>query len=349
MKNSPMGYFTDADPDQDVVVSTRVRLSRNLANHPFPGKMTSQEEAAVQGEIIGAFSETPSLGAFSAIQLEKLSPTERRILVERGIISENYSIEPFRCVVIRDDERCFAVMNEIEHLRLFSICGGYDPKRLHEELSLIDRGLEGRLDFAAAIDVGYIETKLENMGTGLRLSALMHLPGLMMTGYAEKTLRHALEMGLIAKGFFSETEQSRGAFYILANQYSFASSEDGLISFFSTEINQIVRLERIAREEIMNKRRINLEDRVYRSCAILKHCRKVTMEEALEHLGNLRLGISVGWVSGLTVSEVSAVLNRVGAAHVQFLTGNQDEPADSGELEAVRAKLIHEIMEKAEF
>jgi protein arginine kinase len=187
------------------------------------------------------------------------------------------------------------------------------------------------------------------MGTGLRLSALLHIPGLMMTGYAEKALRHSLETGLMAKGFFSENEQSRGAFYILANQYSFAENENSLLAFFSTEIGQIIRLERIAREEIMKKRRVDFEDRIFRSCAALKYCRKISIDEAVEHLGNVRLGISNGLVGGTTVPQVSALVNRVGAAHVQYATGDPDDPAETEELEAVRARVIREVMEKALF
>jgi protein arginine kinase len=349
MRNNATGYFSADDPEQDVAVSTRVRLSRNIANRAFPGKMSLKEDADVQNEIIAAFATLPERDSYSVVPMEKLTSIEKRLFIERGVISENYSLEPFRCLVIKRGERCFAVMNEIEHLRAFAISGGYDPSRPYDELAELDRALEGKLDFAAAIDVGYVTTKLENLGTGLRISVLLHLPGLSMTGYSEKALRHALEAGLIVKGFFSDLEQSRGAFYILANQFAFAENEKKLIELFTTEIGQVLRLERIAREEISRKRRTDLEDRILRSCGTLRYCRKIAIDEAIEHLGNLRFGVSAGLVGGISVPEISALVNRVGIAHVQFVSGDAEDAPDAEELEAVRARVIREAVEAAVF
>jgi protein arginine kinase len=218
------GWFSRAGREYDVVVSSRARLSRNLEGAPFPGTMGEAEELAVTSELFGAFK---AMGIdYDLFMLDELAPIPRRILLERSLISQEYSLKTGKLMALRKDQLVSVTTNEVDHLRISSFRGGLELREGYRDAEKLDISLEERLNFAASLDLGYLTTELSNIGTGLRLSIMLHLPALVRTGLIDKALKVMMQLGFTAKGFFGADEYSLGDLYQVSNQIGIGASEE---------------------------------------------------------------------------------------------------------------------------
>ncbi len=339
------GWFQEAGPENDVVIASRVRLSRNLAGYPYPGTMKSEEEAAVQREILDAFAKVG--GDCKAALLGSFTPSERRLLLERNLISQDFSLSAQKAVILRDDQKLSGMINEIDHLRTASFSGGLNLRRSHEEVNALDSELENRLEFAASLEMGYLSTELANSGTGMRASIMLHMPALVTTSLIERTFKAVVQLGLSVKGFFGDDEHSLGSMYQVSNQFGLGSSESEILDKLESVAAQIVNYERKAREEMVAKQRVDIEDRVYRALGILKYCRSISVREAIEHLSQLRLGAALGWIK-LPLERLTALLFLTQKSHVQQLIDSQETGADTKLIDYTRALMIKEALGDAD-
>ena len=335
------GWYKEKGPENDVVLSSRIRISRNLSGHLFPGTMKSQEEEEIQKKIISAFSNINTADRFECIYLSELNPTSRRILLERNIISQDFSIQKHKAVILRDDHLVSCLINEIDHLRLSCFHGGINLKRAFTELDAVDDSLEKELDYAVSLDLGYLNTEIANTGTGLRASVMLHLPALIETALIEKTLKAVVQAGLSVKGFYGDDEKSLGNMYQIANLVTIGVNEKEILEKLENITLQLVDYERKAREEMVEKRRIELEDMVFRAYGLLKYCKSISAREAIEHLSSIRMGIALGWID-LSMETVTALFFLTQKAHIQQLIGSQETAADTKYIDYIRAKMIRE-------
>ena len=190
---------------------------------------------------------------------------------------------------------------------------------------------------------GYLNPSLENAGTGLRASLMLHLPALVMTGLIDKAMKAINEVGLAVKGFFSDGESSLGDMYQISNQATLGLGEKEIVDGLVNIVTPLVQYERKAREELRERQRIDLEDRVCRAFGILTHCRSISSREAMDHLSSLRLGASLGLVEGLTLDTVTALFFLSQKHHVQQMLG-QDDEAGSKAIDIARARTIREAL-----
>jgi len=338
------GWIGAGGPENDVVISSRIRLSRNLKQRPYPGTATTQEEAETQALILDAFGKLPDRGGFSILLLDDLLPVERRILIERNFISQGFSLEKGRALALRHDQRCAAILGEEDHLRLVGFSGGFSLATLYEEIDGVDGRLEALLPYAVSPEWGYLNTSITNLGTGMKASTMLHLPALVMSGLIKKAVKATNQLGLSIRGFFGEGQDSLGSIYLVSNEITIGMSEPEIIANLEGIVGQLLAFERKTREEMMEKRRVELEDRVFRAYGLLRYCRYISAAEAVDHLSALRLGTNLGLLGTLDVNLLTVLLFLSQKSHVQKLLLNHHEEIDGKLVEYTRAKIIREFL-----
>lgn len=331
----------------DVVMSSRVRLARNLAQQPFQTAATDAQREAVLEEARGvlAGSAVPTGGEPIArvaspgdrvtwLDLRELDALERDVLVERQLISRQHARGQVPGTGPRDDlpravavglpgERVSVMVNEEDHLRVQAVCSGLSLVDALREASAVDDLLESRLDYAYDARFGYLSACPTNVGTGLRLSVMLHLPALRLTGDIEKVRRAAESMALAVRGFHGEGSESSGDLFQLSNQTTLGKSERMLLDEIGGElIPRVIDYERHARRELMTRKRVLLEDRVFRAHGTLAGARLLELEEAMELLSLVRLGVVLGLIGGVAEQAVNSLVLRVQPAHLRRELGH---------------------------
>ncbi len=340
---SSVAWFQETGPEHDVAISSRLRLSRNLVKYSYPNAMSVEDEEKVQKEVESAFA---SLPAFKFFRLRDIEPIERKLLLERNIITQGFSLQEHKAVVLREDERISAMVGEIDHLRMACFEGGLNLWKAYTEVDAVDEKLEDILEFAVSLERGYLSSEIMNAGTGLRASVMLHLPSLSITHLIDKALKSVVQMGFVIKGFFGDDEHSLGDMYQISNQYAFGQSEQEILEKLQNICLQIVQYERKARDEMVGKSRMEIEDKVYRAYGILRYCRTITSKEAVDHLSALRLGIALGWVKNVPIERITALLFLTQKSHVHALLGKEKDGNDSRSIDRARAQLIQKALEE---
>lgn len=326
----------------DVVLSSRVRVARNLAGFPFNTTASRVDRTQVldlcRRRLLGI---SPGEGRRMLwVNLHTASHDERDLLVERQLISRNHAKgklssgaggpdEPRGVAVVLPDERVSVMVNEEDHLRLQSIRSGLALHACLADVDAVDDELEKSLDFAFHPRFGYLTVCPTNVGTGLRLSVMLHLPGLKLTGELEKASRAAHDMGLAVRGFYGEGSEAAGEFYQVSNQTTLGKSDAVLLKEMSDEIiPRLVGYERHARQKLFGDRRESTHDAVARALGTLRYARMLRASEAMELLGLVRLGVLGGLLADVTVRQVNNLLLAIQPAHLQRLTGRPLTPQD---------------------
>jgi protein arginine kinase len=334
-------------------MSSRARLARNMAGVPFVNKASRAQRGdvlhAVKAQVLG----TAIAPRVAWYDLHETDSVDRTLLVERHLISQQHARgkqstgtggaeEPRGAAVSVPDERISIMVNEEDHLRLQVIRSGMDLARALAEAEEIDDKLEGGLDYAFSPRFGYLTACPTNVGTGVRLSVMLHLPGLRLTGNIEKVKRAATDMSLAVRGFYGEGSEAAGDLYQISNQTTLGKTEHALLYELERDIiPKVIDYERVARQTLLTKRRKDLEDQVFRALGLLTHARLMTTEESMQLLSLVRLGVLTGLVDHVDQSSVNQLLLLTQPAHLQRALGkdlDQDQRR-SGRAELLRTRL----------
>ena len=314
-------------PDSDIVISSRIRLARNVRDYFFVNRM-SYEEKQELWELVSSKVrewEQEEGGEFSLVyfNLEEASRVDCDFLVERHLISQDLarSTGP-RGVILDPAERIGIMVNEEDHLRIQVIRSGFQIDTLWEEICEIDDELERRLPFAFHSEFGYLTACPSNVGTGLRVSVMLHLPGLVMTKRIQKVflaIQNVVNMAV--RGLYGERSQGFGDFFQISNEVTLGRSEEKILESIKEIIPQIVEFEREVRRSLLKEDRILLEDRVWRALGMLKSARVMTSKEAMDLLSAVRMGIHLGIIEGVSIEKVNHLFLFSQPAHLQKLEG----------------------------
>lgn len=343
----PSGWFTQKGPESDVVVSSRIRLSRNIQGYRFPSVMEEDERAVVDDLVAGALTEYGASEASDVLKLGSMEPVQRRMLLERNQISQDFSLKTFKTFFLTGDQTVSGMVNEKDHLRIAGILPGLDLDMAYDRVNGIDDFLEKRLDYAVSIDFGYLTSDIINTGCGLRASILMHLPALVKTGLIDKALKAVVQLGMHVKGYYTDDQLSLGDMYQVANQFSIGSSEKEILEKLENLGIQLVHYERKAREELLARRTVDIEDIVYRAWGLLTHCRRISAKEAIELLAALRFGAVMGIID-VPVETVTALQFVTQKAHIQnYLQNGQDDSEAADQVETSRAQVIQKMLKES--
>ena len=323
-------WYTGTGTNGDVVLSTRVRLARNIKNMPYPGKMTAEQAQKVVDTVADALSMI-SL-SFTRIDIATADKKELSRLIEARYISPNMGKNPRpSAVFISEDETVSIMVNEEDHIRLQSILPGFEPRKAYEALLKLDDYLADRLDYAVSEKYGHLTTCLTNAGTGMRVSCMMHLPAIVECSIADKLFAAIGKLGLTVRGIYGEGTKSAGNIYQISNQITLGRSETELIDNLDETVCQIIEKEYLLREKLVEKKGIILEDCIMRSYGILKNARVMQTKELMTLLSNLRIGVANGMIKDITSADINTLMVETTSA---FLDGSHLEK------DAERAKII---------
>jgi len=339
-----MKGWMKAAADAGVVISSRVRLSRNLSEYPYPGTLSAQEQRECQERILAAFRRLPEGGTLRVFEMDDLAPLDRKILFERNVISQGYSLEKKRALLLSDDGSLSAVLGDEDHLRLSAFGTGSCLETLLGRVDAIDSLLEAALPFAVSPEWGYLNTAITNLGTGLKASMMLHLPALSMGGLIKRAVKASAQLGLSIRGFYSDSMESMGDMYLIANEITIGMSEAEIVANLGRIAAQLTGYENRTREELMEKRRIDLEDRVMRAWGLLTHSRYLSLREAIESLSSLRMGIALGILGGVDASAITPLLFLAQKSHIQKVLQSRHDTIDTKLIDYTRARLVREAL-----
>ncbi|MBW7454997.1 protein arginine kinase [Paenibacillus sepulcri] len=337
-------WMREAGPDSDIVISSRVRIARNLRSHPFPMLATNEQAQEVM-ENLTAMGSSPELGAidrFETIELSELSELERRVLVEKHLISPNLANES-RCgaLILSENESVSIMVNEEDHLRIQCLYPGFQIKEAWSLANRIDDIFEEATDYAFDERRGYLTSCPTNVGTGIRSSVMMHLPALVMTHQINRILTAITQVGLAVRGIYGEGSEALGNLFQVSNQITLGQSEEEIIDNLHSVAKQIIEHEKAARQRMLEESQIRLEDRIYRSYGILSHATIMDSKEAGQRLSDVRLGIDLGLIKGVSplVMNEMMVLMQPGFLQQVFNEKMNTEQRDIRRAELIRQQL----------
>lgn len=341
--NKKSGWFSQSGSMSDVVIASRVRLSRNINGHLFPGKMKEEDEQRVNEKIIKAFDKVENCASYGVSEIRNIKPINRKIMLERNFLSQDFILHLNKNVIMSDDNLCTCVINDKDHLRLTVFNGGLEIKSCAEKSDRIDKQLEEELDYAVSFEFGYLNTEVNNLGTGMRASVMMHLPALVRTNLIDKALKAVVQIGFTVKGFMGDEEHSLGSMYQIANQFTIGSSEEEFIEKLENLALQIAGYEMKARTELIEKKKAETEDAVYRAYGLLTNCRLLTSNEAISNLSVLRMGVSMGLID-LPMEVCNSLIFLTQKSHIQNMIKDQEAGADETMINFTRAEYIKEVI-----
>jgi protein arginine kinase len=367
MSNNINEWFGGSGPLAEVVISSRIRLARNLAGYKFLSRCSSAEKSEILRKLKESLMSLELGDQTFYISVDKASALDRNFLVERHLISRHHAFSKGPRGVVVAQRECFtAMINEEDHLRIQVLKGGLQLKRCLEQINRIDDMIEAKVDYAFSPRYGYLTACPTNLGTGIRVSVMLHLPALKMMDQTEKFLNAAKDMNLAVRGLFGEGTEAAGDFYQLSNQISLGISEETIVSQFEESvIPEIVEYENVARKHLLSKNVDVLDDKISRAMALLKNAHLISSQEALFLLSHLRLGINMrenmgastpainslyklGVASGdvddregISITTINRLFMLTLPAHLQLNYGKPLEPADR---DALRAKIIRSAL-----
>lgn len=347
----PELWLQQEGPESDVVVSSRMRLARNVEGFHFKSRFDEGEGDRLAAYLRDALEETEP--RFRQHAMDALSGTEREVLFERHLVSrEHVADEQPRGVAFAPDGRTSVMTNEEDHLRIQAFAPGLDLESVEERVRAVDSGLAERLEFSFSPRFGYLTSCPTNTGSGLRTSVMLHLPALALrtqqgapakSADREIVRMHnaAQELGLTVRGLFGESSRAEGDFFQISNQITLGRSASKTVDDVRELVNLVVAWERRNRETHLREDRVGLEDHVWRAWGALTHARRLTSGEALTHLSALRLGSKLGLCREVGVTVLQALMVTMRPAHLQLRAGRDLDPDKRDEM---RAKLVRDAL-----
>jgi protein arginine kinase len=336
------GWFYNQGPDFDVVISSRVRFIRNLYDYPFPHVLSDEEDEEVKTIIIDAFTQLPDEYKFTVLRLNDVTSVEKNVLLERNILTKDYFDQKNGVVILSDDGEVSAMVNEEDHLRFSCIKPGHALKEAYQRVDSLDSVLENYLTYASSVEWGYLSSSLKNLGTGVRFSVLVHLPALELTSLLSETINLIMEKGFSVKAFHGSENNSLGDMYQISNRVSLGYNEDEILSHMNKLLKPLILLERKTREALYKKKKGEIEDKILRSLGVLKYCRMISIQEAIEHLSLIRLGISLGFVADIPLEKITSLFFLSQKSHVQQIMNRMN--FNTKLCDSMRAEIIRDVL-----
>jgi protein arginine kinase len=331
-------WFSHQGPESDVVISTRVRLARNLAHHHFPLHASLHERAKVFEEVTGAFMRSGLCDSFNSVNLCLLDKRQRQFMVEERLASIELAAADGDRGVIHDASRRISVMvNEEDHIRMQCTDAGLRPQDLWADLDGLDDAVGMELDYAFDNHRGFLTSRPSDAGTGLRVSFLLHLPALVLAGAVDEVLNNASRMGIATRGFLGGQSSVDGNLFQLANAAVMGSGESEFCDSTAAMMHTIIDNERKARERILSGSRNELTDKIFRAYGVLCNAALLGMEEFLNLSSVLRFGIESTLFDKCTIEDLNRLTLFVLPAHLQTYL---QKDLDSDGIMAARAGLV---------
>ena len=337
-----VNWYLQSGKESDIVVSSRIRLARNISEFPFTTKYKNKDALKVIEKIEEIL---PSMGyGLKLLKMKDLDDVTIMSLIEKHIISPDFALNKnnIRAIAINEDENICIMINEEDHLRIQVFSAGLDLENLYSLITEIDKKLEEKLDYAYSEKYGFLTSCPTNVGTGMRVSVMVHLPALTLTRNINKVLDVVSDFGMNIRGVYGEGTKAKGDMYQVSNKQTLGISEEEIVKNLKLITEKIIEQERLARKYLA-KSSVELEDKVYRAFGILSNCKKISSEECNKLLSDVKLGTDLGIIKELTDLKVNELEIYTMPANLQKYIG---EICDEYTRDIKRAEVIKQIIRK---
>jgi protein arginine kinase len=327
-----------------IVLTSRIRLARNISGIPFPHMLALNKSEEVIDQIYSSIidNEVNKENSFKLIKLSKINPLQRLSMVEKHLISKehanNYEIAG---VLLNDSNNISIMINEEDHIRLHVMENNFNLEEIYEKAIKIDDAIEAKLKYAFDSKLGYLTSCPTNLGTGIRASVMVHLPALTLIKNINNIIETVNQVGMTIRGFYGEGSNAMGNIYQISNQITLVLSEYEIINNIVGVTKKIIDNERTARNLIMKKQALELEDDIYRSLGMLRYTRLITTTECLNLLSKVRMGVELGIINDIDIKKIDMLFVNVQPATIQL---QNDQEMDDRGRDIARAKLVRETL-----
>jgi protein arginine kinase len=340
MPDAGLAWLRADGPNSDIVLSTRIRLARNLQNFRFGTRADRDDRREVLRMTLETAGVADSLKDGRQLVVSELETAERQLLLERHLVSRelvgsNGHATPSHTALLS------VMVNEEDHLRLQNIVGGFRLRDAWRDVERLDDELGQRLPYAFHTEFGYLTSCPTNVGTGLRASVLMHLPGLVLTQEIGKVLQGIGQVGLTFRGLYGEGSEVVGNFFQISNQTTLGKTEEELIDHLQRIVQQVVQYETQARTVLLRDAPVVIEDKVWRAYGLLRHARSTSFEEVMNLLSGVRLGVGLKLIPDLSVYTLNRIMIFTQSAHLEQVAGT---PLQEGDADVQRAAYVRAVL-----
>ncbi|MCH1626130.1 protein arginine kinase [Fredinandcohnia quinoae] len=335
-------WMNQDGPDSDIVLSSRIRLARNFKHIPFSTVCTNEEAQVIVDLFENEFAgkSVPSIGEFELLKMYELQPIEKRVLVEKHLISPHLAEDSaFGACLLSENEEVSIMINEEDHIRIQCLFPGFQLSEALHEANNLDDWIEEHVDYAFSETRGYLTSCPTNVGTGLRASVMMHLPALILTHQMSRIIPAINQLGLVVRGIYGEGSEAQGNIFQISNQITLGKTEEDIVEDLKSVVTQLISQERSAREALLKTSNIQLEDRVFRSYGVLANSRIIESKEASRCLSDVRLGIDLGYIENISRNILHELMILTQPGFLQSYAGGALRP---NERDIRRASLIRE-------
>jgi protein arginine kinase len=342
LNNAISPWMSKEGPDSDIVLSSRIRLARNFKDYKFPTLYSPDEarEIVSKMEDIIYTSGFNHYGSMELLKIDEMQPLQKRVLVEKHLISPQLAEEsPYGACLLTENEEVSIMLNEEDHVRIQCLFPGLQLTEALNAANEVDDWLEGNIQYAFSEKCGYLTSCPTNVGTGLRASVMMHLPGLILTQQINRIIPAINQLGLVVRGIYGEGSEALGNLFQISNQITLGKSEHDIVEDLKSVVHQLISQERSAREALRKTSNIELEDRVFRSLGTLENSRIIESKEAARCLSDVRLGIDMGYIENISKNILNELMILTQPGFLQQYAGG---PLRPNERDIRRATLIRE-------
>jgi protein arginine kinase len=324
----------------NIVMSSRIRLARNLDKRPFPNKAHKKELYSIFSEVEAALKTLPLFKNSRIFLMNELDNVDKQFLIERHLMSHEHATNgDGKALSVSPEEMLSIMINEEDHLRIQLMQSGLNLDDSWNLINQIDDNLSEKLAFAYNVHWGYLTACPTNTGTAMRGSVMLHLPALVMTKQINKVLAAISKLNFASRGFYGEGTQASGNFYQISNQVSLGQSERDVIQNINGLIRQIIEQEEQARQALLIQNRPMLEDKIFRSYGVLRHAHIISSQETVELLSMVRLGIDLKILKDMDLETINELFITIQPAHLQKIEGKK---LSASERDTQRAHLIRQ-------
>jgi len=337
------GGWLEAGPGEGPVISSRIRLARNLQDTTFSGWASKEVHDRVWNEAVLAFDHVADGETFLRWKMNDLAGLDREVLFERHLISAEMAEQrDGGGVFVSEDECCAVMVNEEDHLRLQFLRSGLDLQGAWAAAENLDDALEQNLSYAFSTKLGYLTACPSNVGTGMRASVMLHLPGLMLADEIKPVVNAVSKIGLAVRGLWGEGSEAAGDMFQISNQTTLGKPEEEIIDHLNHIVQEVIEHEKNARIRLMSSQEFRVRDHVGRAYGVLSNACMMASQEALDLLSALRLGVDLGMLPHIERPELDRLFIRIQPAHLQKEAGANLSPE---ERDIKRAQIIRQFVE----
>ncbi|MBY0121887.1 protein arginine kinase [Bacillus sp. S/N-304-OC-R1] len=344
MNQAISSWMSAEGPDSDIILSSRIRLARNIKQYKFPTLFTNEEAQSiirVMNERLTDSSLT-KLKKLELLLMDELQPLQKRVLMEKHLISPHLAENSSHgACILSENEELSIMINEEDHIRIQCLFPGFQLSEALDMANKVDDWIEEKADYAYDENVGFLTSCPTNVGTGLRASVMVHLPGLILTQQMNRIIPAINQLGLVVRGIYGEGSEALGNIFQVSNQITLGKSEKDIVEDLKSVVGQLISQERSAREALAKTSNIQLEDRVFRSYGILSNCRIIESKEAARCLSDVRLGIDMNYIKNISKNILNELMILTQPGFLQQYAGGPLRPY---ERDIRRASLIRERM-----